>query len=151
MPEISTGGIIAIITSAALAVVGAVPLMNFIAGLVEARRKRKQEREKTHLSMSAEIAKIELERDEMERDELKELYEDCKSKCADCLERLEASENSSLLSRKTKREINAMMLKINKNLYSMRKGFEEKYHVLKLKAIFEHIDKQFSELEDLMP
>ena len=141
MPEISTAGIIAIISSAFVAVVGAVPLINLVNGMIEARRKRIDEKNKSHLSLSAELAKVDLERDEDEREGIREYIQLLKERCEDCEKKLEIAENSSLISRTKKREINTIMLKINKNMYAMRKGFEEKYHVLELNAIFTSIEK----------
>lgn len=151
MPDISITGIIAIIASAVSCIVLAVPVLNFVTGQIEARRKRLEEKNKSHLSLSADIAKIELERDEQERDELKEIVQLLKARCEECEKELKLSESTSLLSRTKKREINAMMLKINKNRYSLRKGFAEKYHVAELYAIFDHLDKEVDELENILP
>ncbi len=143
--------IIAVATASVASIVAAVPVFNFIAARIDQRRKDKKESQSQHLSLTAEIAKIKAERDEHERDELKELYEIYKSRCEECEKKLEIAESSSLISRQKKREVNAVMLKINKNLYSMRKGFEEKYHIIELAAIFDHIEKQFEELENILP
>lgn len=151
MTEFSWAGILSVISICVATIVGAVPLFKLIGERIDQRKKEKAEKQNQHLSLSAEIAKIEAERDENEKEGLKELLQIYRAKCEECEKRLEQAENLSLISRPKKREINALMLKISKNLYQMEKGFEGKYHVLELEAIFKSIKKQFEELENLMP
>ncbi len=69
---------------------------------------------------------------------------------AERIDQRKESDNSSIVSRTKKREISAFLIKIDRSLYLMEKGFEAKYHVLELEAMFKALKKQFIELEDLM-
>ena len=153
--EFSTGAILAIIAGCAALIPALVPLLKTIFERVEQKRQERIKIKELENSNIQNLRQLEAEREEHEREEAREArdveLEFYKRRCEECQKELAEAENNSLLSRPKRRQVNTLLLKISRNIYAMEKGFEEKYHVIGLNAIFQALKKQFEELEELMP
>lgn len=148
--EFSVGTIVAVLGACGGLITVSVPVLKIISERIDAKKQEKIEIKKLEQSNAANLHQLENERQETEREDLRTLVEFYKEQCKLCQQQLEEAENGSLVSRPKRRELSALLLKINRNIYMMEKGFEEKFSVGELKAIFMSIKKQFTELEDLM-